>query len=166
MPTPVTGATLAGSLRERVTELEAACAGLDAATASSRSGADIWCIREHLSHLHGDDRDTFLDGIRGVLVEGVAELDVTPGITHYTIDRRDVAFPALLGAVCGQYRAIADLAEAMTPEQLEHRTRIELMEQSPFGSTPKMSEWLGAIADMHLLGHIAQIRESRAVMGA
>jgi|CXWL01.1.fsa_nt_gi hypothetical protein len=166
MPPPVTGSTLAALLRERVTELEAACAGVDETASGKRPKTDAWCIREHLSHLHGDDRDTFLDGIRGVLVEGVAELDVTPGITHYTVDRRDAGFPALLRTVCEQYRAIADLAEAMTTEQLEHRTRIELMEQSPFGSTPKMSEWLGAIADMHLSGHIAQIRETRTATGA
>lgn len=119
-----------------------------------------------LSHLYGDDRDTFLAGIQRVLIEGVPELDVLPGITHYTADRRAIAFPALVSAVCDQYRAIAELAGQMSEDEISMRVRIELLAESPFGPTPTIGEWLVAIADMHLPRHIAQMRETREALGA
>ncbi|MBI5288648.1 MAG: hypothetical protein HY873_06715 [Chloroflexi bacterium] len=165
MPT-ATGADLAAVLHQRADELEDACADLGDAEAASRPNDGAWCVREQLSHLYGDDRDTFLAGIQRVLIEGVPELEVTPGITHYTADRREIAFPALVAAVCGQYRAIGEIAARLTDEEIGARVRIELLKDTPFGATPTMGEWLVAIADMHVPGHIAQIRETREALGA
>ncbi len=165
MPT-ATGADLAAVLHGRADEIDEACAGLDEATAARRPADGAWCIREQLSHLYGDDRETFLAGIQRVIIEGVPELEVTPGITHYTADRRAIAFPALVAAVCGQYRAIGEIASRLTDEEIEARVRIELLKDSPYGATPTMGEWLVAIADLHLPGHIAQMRETRQALGA
>ena len=165
MPT-ATGADLAAVLQGRAAEIEAACAGLDDAVAGRRPAEGAWCIREQLSHLYGDDRDTFLAGIQRVLIEGVPELDVSPGITHYTADRREIPFAALASAVCGQYRAIAEVAARLSEEEIAARVRIELLKDTPFGATPTMGEWLVAIADLHLPGHITQIRETRQALGA
>jgi len=165
MPT-ATGADLAAVLHQRADELDAACAGLADAAAGTRPSDGAWCVREHLSHLYGDDRDTFLAGIQRVLIEGVPELEITPGITHYTADRREIAFAALVSAVCGQYQAIGEIASRLTDEEIGARVRIELLADTPFGATPTMGEWLVAIADLHVPGHIAQIRETREALGA
>lgn len=159
-------ADLAAVLHQRADELEAACAGLDGALAARRPENGGWCVREHLSHLHGDDRDTFLEGVQRVLVEGLTEIDAVQGLTHYTVDRRQIPVDQLAAAVVRQYRALGDLAAAMTPEELDSRVRIELLRDTPFGEHPRLGEWLVAIADMHLPGHIAAIRETREVLGA
>ena len=54
----------------------------------------------------------------------------------------------------------------MDDEQIGRRVRIELLKDTPFGPEPTMGEWLMAIADMHLPGHIADIRETRTALGA
>ena len=159
-------ADIAAVLHQRADEIEAACAGLDETLAARRPAEGVWCVREHLSHLYGDDRDTYAAGIERVLIEGVRELDIVPGITHYSVDRRQYPFVALAEAVANQYRGIADLAASMEPEHMETRVRIELLKETPFGENPRLGEWLVAIADMHLPGHIADIRETRALLGA
>jgi hypothetical protein len=159
-------ADLAAVFQQRADEIDAACAGLTEAATAQRPRESTWCIREHLSHLYGDDRDTYGAGIERVLIEGVRELDVVPGITHYSVDRREYPFVALVEAVSGQYRAIADMAAAMDPDQLDQRVRIELLKNTPFGAEPRLGEWLVAIADMHLPGHIEAIRETRTALGA
>jgi hypothetical protein len=161
-----TAGDVAAVFARRASELEEACIGLGDDDAAKRPSPQTWCVREHLSHLHGDDRETFLTGIQRVLLEDVRELDVEEGITHYTIDRRRIALPALVSAVAGQYRGIADLASKLNDEEIGERLRIELLKATPFGETPTLGEWLVAIADMHLPDHISQIRETRAMLGA
>lgn len=157
---------LASVLAARASEIEVACMGLDGDIAARRPSPNVWSVREHLSHLQGEDRYGYIDGIREILFEDVRELDVEPGITHYTVDRRQVALPVLVSAVAGQYRAIANLAAHMEETELATRVSIALLKDTPFGPTPTVREWLTAIADMHLPDHIAQIRETRAALGA
>jgi hypothetical protein len=163
---PSVAADLAAILHQRADEIDDACAGMDDTLAARRPGDGVWCVREHLSHLHGDDRDTYAAGIERILIEGVRELDVVPGITHYSVDRRQYPFVAFVEAVSNQYRAIADMAASMQPDQLETRVRVDLLKETPFGDTPRLGEWLVAIADMHLPGHITAIRETREALGA
>lgn len=158
-------ADIAAVLHQRADEIEAACEGLRDADAARRPDDGAWCVREHLSHLHGDDRETFLGGVQRVLIEGLTEIDVSPGITHYTIDRRQIPLAHLLDAVVRQYRTLGDVAAAMSDEEMDTRVRIELLKETPFGETPRLGEWLVAIADLHLPGHIAAIRETRDRVG-
>ncbi len=157
---------LATALAARASEIEVACMGLDGEIAANRPSPQVWSVREHLSHLQGEDRYGYIDGIREILFEDVRELDVEPGITHYTIDRRQVAFPVLVSAVAGQYRAIANLASHMEEREMDTRVSIALMKDTPFGPTPTVRDWLTAIAEMHLPDHIAQVQETRAALGA
>lgn len=157
---------LAAVLASRASEIEIACMGLDGEVAARRPAPEMWSIREHLSHLQGEDRYGYIDGIREILFEDVRELDVEAGITHYTVDRRQVALPVLVSAVAGQYRAIANLAAQMDEDVLESRIAIDLLKDTPFGARPTLREWLMAIAELHLPQHIAQISETRASLGA
>lgn len=157
---------LVSALASCASEIEASCMGLDGELAAKRPSPTVWSIREHLSHLQGEDRYGYVDGIREILFEGVRELDVEPGITHYTADRRQVPLPVLASAVAGQYRAIADLAARMTEEELETRVAIELLHDTPYGANPTLREWLIAMSTLHVPGHIAQIQEIRASLSA
>jgi hypothetical protein len=58
------------------------------------------------------------------------------------------------------------MAAAMDDDQIARRFRIELLRETPFGAEPTMGEWLVAIADMHLPGHVAAIHETRTALGA
>lgn len=159
-------ADLAAVLHQRADEIEDACSGLGDADAARRPADGIWCVREHLSHLHGDDRNTFLDGVQRVLIEGMTEIDASAGITHYTIDRRQIPLAHLLAAVTRQYRTLGGVAASLTADEIDRRVRIDLLKDTPYGDNPRLGEWLVAIADMHLPDHIVAIRETRAALGA
>jgi hypothetical protein len=160
------GADLAAVLHQRSDELEAACAGLAEDATARRPRAGSWCVREHLSHLHGQDRDTYLQNVERVVVEGVQELDLPSGVTHYSIDRREYPFVAFVDAVAAQYRAMGDFAASLDAEQMNLRVRVEQLRETRSGPEPTLEQVLIAIADSHLPQHIAAIREARAVLGA
>ena len=160
------GADLAAVLHQRADEIEDVCAGLIEDATSRRPSPGVWCVREHLSHLYGDDRDTYLDAVNRVVLEGVRELDIPSGVTHYSVDRRDFPLVALVAAVSEQYRALGDLAAGLSEDQLQQRVRVEQLRDTRFGEDPTLAFLLVAIADSHLPQHIAAIRETRARLGA
>jgi hypothetical protein len=160
------GMDLAAVLQQRVTELEDACTGLRETATGARPTPGEWSVREHLSHLYGDDRETYLHNLQRVVLEGVRELDIPSGITHYSVDRRDYPFVALVEAVAEQYRAIGDLTADLSEEQLGQHVRVEQLRNTRFGPEPTVGQMLVAIADSHLPQHITAIREARAALGA
>ena len=160
------GMDLAAVLHQRADEIVAACAGLADDATARRPAAGVWCVREHLSHLHGQDRDTYLHSIERVVFEGVRELDIPSGVTHYSVDRRDYPFVALVAAVSEQYRAIGDLAAELDVDLLNEPVRIEQLRDTRFGPEPTLEQVLIAIADSHLPQHIAAISETRTALGA
>lgn len=160
------GADLAAILHQRADEIEAACAGLAEDATARRPAANAWCVREHLSHVHGQDRDTYLQNIERVVFEGVQELDIPSGVTHYSVDRREYPFDAFVDAVTAQYRAMGALAASLDADQMNTRVRIEQLRETRFGPEPTLGQVLVAIADSHLPQHIAAIRETRTALGA
>jgi hypothetical protein len=160
------GADLAAVLNQRAGEIEDACAGLRGDATTQRPSPRAWCVREHLSHLYGADRDTFLDNVQRVVVEGVRELDIPSSVTHYSADRRDHPFDALVEAVADQYRALGEVAASLDEDQFQVRVRVEQLGETRFGVEPTLGQLLMLIADSHLPQHIAAIRETRTVLGA
>jgi hypothetical protein len=163
--TVVTPESLAAELASCASAIEEACVSLDASLGGRRPQPGIWSIREHLSHLHGEDGYGYVDALRQVLFEDLRALDLEPRITHYTADRRDVALPVLISAVAGQYRAIANLAGHLSDDQLQ----IQIDVTDPWGSDGAplaLAAWLHGMATSHVAGHVTQIQETRAQLGA
>jgi hypothetical protein len=150
---------LAAALRLRMDELAAAIAGADESTAARRSSDGAWSVKECLSHVHGADGDTFLDGVMRILHEDVPEIDVEPGVTHFDASRKALPLSEMLARVEAQYRTIADVVARCSSEELARRARISLLEQTPIGGEPTLRQWVETMTNHHLAGHIEELRE-------
>lgn len=159
------GADIAAVLAGRAREIEDACRDVSDAVASRRPASGAWCVREHLSHLYGDDRETFLQQIRRVIIEGIDEVDAEPGVTHYSIDRRQYPLDGLVAAVSGQYRELAEIAADLDDDILSRELKAEFLRGTSFGTETTLGAWLVAMADWHLPEHIEGIRKARDVAG-
>jgi hypothetical protein len=134
---------------------------MDDVDASRRPDPGTWSAREVISHLCQSDNESFLDGIGRFVLEETPEIEVTPGITHYTAERHAMALADLVDAFERQYEQIADYVARLSEVQLARRARIALLKDSPFGEYPTLAEWLRAISGMHLQGHLEELRARR-----
>lgn len=151
------GATIAAVLREQMDDLEALLMPLsDEMCDTRRNGA--WSIKETLSHIQGPEGDTFLDGIHRMIREDEPAIEVEPGLTHFNADRRHAPARALLSAVLSQYRSMADVLALAGTDTLDRRAHIALLARTPYGDRPTLAEWATVIADVHITGHIADLK--------
>lgn len=153
-----TSTGLAATLRAHMDELERLAEHVDERRLQARTSAGAWSVAETLSHLQGADGDTFLDGIQRIIREDQPAIDVQQGQTHWNADRRAASASTLLSAVLSQYRAIADTIDGAAGETMGRRAHIELLADSPFGSTPTLEQWTRAIVEMHVAGHMEELR--------
>lgn len=153
-----TGVAVADALRQQMDELGAVVAGVDEDTASRRTADGGWSVKECLSHLHGADGDTFLDGVRRFFDEDTPEIDVEPGVTHFDASRQAMTAVQLAARVQAQYRAIADVVARASAEELSSRAHIALVAQTPVGDHPTLMQWVEVISGMHVAGHLEELR--------
>ena len=156
-----TGLAVVDALRQQMDELGAAVVGVDEEAASRRTADGGWSVKECLSHLHGADGDTFLDGVRRFFDEDTPEIDVEPGVTHFDASRQAIAVEQLASRVQAQYRAIADVVARASAEELSRRAHIALLAQTPVGDHPTLLQWVEAISGMHVAGHLEELRGRR-----
>jgi hypothetical protein len=152
---------LASTLRQQMDELDAVVGGVDEDVASRRAADGSWSVKECLSHLHGADGDTFLDGVRRILDEGTPELNLEPGVTHFDASRQAMTVAQLASRVEAQYRAIANLVAGASAEELGRTAHIPLLAQTPFGDHPTLAQFVGVISGMHVAGHLEDLRGRR-----
>jgi hypothetical protein len=146
---------LARRLRDQMSDLELLLAA-DDVHASARPVANAWSLKEILSHLIGAPGDSFLHGIRRILVEDDVMLEYERGLTHFTADRRARSVDELVEAVAGQYVAIADLIETVGEDSLERRALAEMAVGSPYGERPTLFEYASLLSE-HVAEHLAAI---------
>jgi len=131
------------------------------ADASRRPESGAWSAREVISHLCQSDNESFLDGIGRFVLEETPEIEVTPGVTHYTPERHAMTLDDLVDAFLRQYELIADYVARLDAGQLSRRARIALLKDSPLGEYPTLAEWLRTISELHLHGHLEELRARR-----
>jgi hypothetical protein len=157
----MTEPVVVGALRQQMEALGRAVADVDDESASRRTVDGAWSVKEHLSHLHGADGDTFLDGVRRFFDEDGPVIDVEPGVTHFDASRKAMPVGELLARVQAQYGAIADLVAGARADGLARRGHIALLAQTPFGDHPTLAEWVEVISTMHLAGHLEDLQKRR-----
>jgi len=114
-----------------------------------------------VSHLCQTDHESFLDGIGRFVLEETPEIEVTPGVTHYTPERHAMALDDLVEGFLRQHELIADYVARLSDEQLGRRAHIALFKDSPVGEYPTLAEWVQGISDFHLQAHLEELRARR-----
>ena len=134
------GNALSEQLSAKVTELRQAVSAVGEENAARRPVDGEWCAKEVLSHLAGEDSSTIVDRLNRFVVEDTPELELTPGVSAFTPDRAQTSLAGL------------------TDEQFSRKAHVIALKGSPMGEYPTLSQWAGFAINIHLGGHVNQLR--------
>ncbi len=158
--------SLRDAMEQKLQELGEALDGLDEAKAGQRAAEEEWCCKEVLSHLTGDEGESFVDGFRRFIDEDTPLIGVMVGLPYYTPKRQAMSLSELRAGVWKRYQEVSDFLGGLSDEQLERKGRVPLLKDSPMGEYPTLAQWAGALINFHLPDHINQIRNARQQIGA
>ena len=153
--------SLRGALEEKMKELGEALEGMNEEDAARRPADGEWCCKEMLSHLMGDEGESFVTGLRRFVDEDTPLIGVVAGLPYYTPARQAMSLSELRAGVWRQYEEVADFIGGLSDEQLGRKGRVPLLKETPIGEQPTLGQWAGAIINFHLMDHVNQIRNSR-----
>ena len=156
-----TAMSLRDALAQKVRELAEAVAGIDEQAAARRPSEGEWCAKEVLSHLCGDEGESFVTGLRRFVEEDTPLIGVVAGLPYYSPRRQGMTVAELLSAVEQRYEEMAGFLGGLSDEQLARKARIPLLKETPIGEYPTLGQWAGALINFHLADHINQIGKAR-----
>jgi hypothetical protein len=118
-----------------------------------------------LSHLMGDEGESFVTGLRRFVDEDTPLIGVVAGLPYYTPARQAMSLSELRTGVWRQYQEVADFIGSLSDEQLGRKGRVPLLKDTPIGEQPTLGQWAGAIINFHLTDHIGQMGKVREALG-
>lgn len=131
--------------------------GLTEEQASKKPAENEWSIREVLTHLLGSEQRSFEDGLKAFLKDD-ALLDQTPGDPYITESREKLSTADLTAEVAKQYRQIGEFIGGLSAEQMQRTAHIPMLKDYGINDHPSLEMWAGIVANMHLRGHVEQMR--------
>src|SRR3972149_2348981 len=87
--------SLREALGQKMQELGEALEGLDEAQAGQRPAEGEWCCKEILSHLTGDEGESFVASLRRFVDEDTPLIGVVAGLPYYTPARQAMSLEEL-----------------------------------------------------------------------
>ena len=153
--------SLRDALGQKLQELGEVLDGLDEAKAGQRMAEGEWCCKEVLSHITGDEGESYVAGFRRFLDEDSPLIGVVVGLPYYTPARQAMSLSELRAGVWKQYQEVADFLGGLSDEQIARKARVPLLKETPIGEYPTLAQWAGALINVHLVDHINQLRNTR-----
>ncbi len=153
----VSGPNLQQQVSQKVQEIRQTVSGLSEEKASEQPAEGEWCVKEVLSHLTGEENAIMMYQLNRILEEDTPTLDITPGVSAYTGERKNASLSKLLSTVEAQYSDLGKLFAGLTEEQLSRKAHIPLLKESPLGEYPTLGQWAMGIINFHLADHVNQI---------
>jgi len=153
-----TGAQLAETIRAALEDMRTVCAGVDEDTAS-RAPAGRWSPKEILSHLLGPEAGGHRPLFEAFTARDAASIDIVPGQTYFTEQRRALSFAQLVQLLEREYEGIAAYALSLDEEQFARTAHIPLFKQSPLTEYPTLAAIIGALGTHHLRTHTDHLRQ-------
>jgi len=157
--------SLRDALEQKMKELGEALEGTDEEDAARRPADGEWCCKEMLSHLMGDEGESFVTGLRRFVDEDTPLIGVVAGLPYYTPARQAMSLSELRAGVWRQYQEVADFIGSLSDEQLARKGRVPLLKETPIGEYATLGQWAGAIINFHLMDHVGHMRKVRAALG-
>ncbi len=142
----------------KVEEIKQAASGISEEKASRKPAEGEWCIKEVLSHLSGEENANAMYRFKRILEEDTPTLDLTPGVSAYDDQREQAPVSQLLSSVETQYFELSKLLNNLSEDQLGRKAHVPALKGSPFGEYPTLGQWAGFVVNVHLAGHVQQLR--------
>ena len=150
--------SLRDALEQKMKELGETLEGMDEEDAARRPADGEWSCKEMLSHLMGDEGESFASGLHRFLDEDTPLIGVVAGLPYYS-----PAEGKLKPGV--RIKEVADFIGSLSDEQLGRKGRVPLLKDTPIGEQPTLGQWAGAIINFHLTDHIGQMGKVREALG-
>jgi len=161
----VAATSLRAALAQKMKELGAALEGMSEEDAARRPADGEWCCKEMLSHLMGDEGESFVAGLRRFVDEDSPLIGVVAGLPYFSPARQAMSLSEMRAGVWRQYEEVADFISGLSDEQLARKARVPLLKDTPIGEYPTLGQWAGAIINFHLTDHIGQMGKVREALG-
>src|SRR3989304_6624512 len=134
-------------------ELGETLEGMDEEDAARRPADGEWCCKEMLSHLMGDEGESFVTGLRRFVDEDTPLIGVVAGLPYYTPARQAMSLSELRTGGWRQYQEVADFIGSLNDEQLARKGRGPVLKGTPPGGQAPLGEMAGALINFHLPAH-------------
>src|SRR3970282_711457 len=153
----VAATSLRAALEQKMKERGEAMEGMREDDAARRPADGEWSCKEMLSHLMGDEGESFVAGLRRIADGDTPLIGVGAGLAAFSPARRAMSLSEMRAGVWRQYEEVADFISGLNDEQLARKARVPLLKDTPIGEYPTLGQWAGAIINFHLTDHIGQM---------
>src|SRR3990167_10979029 len=124
-----------------MSELGDALEGMTEEDAARRPADGEWSCKEMLSHLMGDEGESFVTGLRRFVDEDAPLIGVVAGLPYFTPARQAMSLSELRAGVWRQYEEVADFIGSLSDEQLARKGRVPLLKETPLREQPPLGLW-------------------------
>ena len=158
------GAQLAQIIRQKVEEFMQVGQGIDESLAG-RAPAGRWSPKQIVSHLCGPEGTGYMPLVAAILEQDSPLLDIEAENPFFTGKRTSMTLAELLAEFKGEYSRMAEVAEALTMEQLERKAHIPTLKETPLGEYPTLTGLISALSEYHVGFHTEHLKEVLKEMG-
>ena len=158
------GARLAGSIRQKLGEMDRLCKGLSEETASD-APEGRWSPKQIISHLCGPEGVGHLPALRLILEQDTPLIDLKAEDPFFTGRRTNMSMPDLLAEFRKEYLQIAELVAGLSGEQLVRKAHIPMLKETGLGEYPTLAKFIGGLIDYHMDFHIKHMQEILQSLG-
>jgi hypothetical protein len=124
-----------------------------------------WTTREVLSHLLGEPGWDQVAFLRSFSLTNLPLLDLDPGNTYVTPERRAMTLSQFTDALGVQYRGVFDYVESLSDADLQRKSRIPVFKTFRGTDEVTIPVYVGAMFDFHWNDHAAQLAKIRKAVG-
>src|SRR3972149_9299268 len=114
----VAATSLRDALDQKMRELGETLEGMTEEDAARRPADGEWSCKEMLSHLMGDEGESFVAGLHRFLDEDTPLIGVVAGLPYYSPARPAMSPSELSAGLWRQYQEAADFIGSLNVEQL------------------------------------------------
>lgn len=124
-----------------------------------------WTTREVLSHLLFDPGIDLVARLESFSTGNLPVIEVTPGQTHLTPDRKKMSLKQLADALDGQRTRVFAYLEALAEADMARKARIPLFKQFMGTDEVAMPVYVSTMYEYHWGDHTGQLAKIRKAAG-
>src|SRR3972149_10997735 len=129
----VAATSLRDALDQKMRELGETLEGMTEEDAARRPADGEWSCKEMLSHLMGDEGESFVTGLRRFVNEDTPLIGVVAGPPYYTPARQAMSLSELRAGGWRQHQEGGGFIGSLSNEQPAHKGRVPLLKETPIG---------------------------------
>ena len=124
-----------------------------------------WTVREVLSHLLFPPGTDFVARLKTFSTGALPVIEVTPGQTHLTPERKKMTLKQLTDALDGQRKGAFAYLDTLSEADMQRKARIPLFKQFMGTDEIPLQVYVGALFDLHWNDHAGQLAKIRKAVG-